>query len=86
VTILAGEQQVDGRAWLYRFGARTGTAPVLIGAVFVFLGVSLGDSGYALLRMIPSAVLGVLLLSPDSSLRCRRNRKATTTPICSSSC
>jgi len=62
VTILAGEQQVDGRAWLYRFGARTGTAPVLIGAVFVFLGLSLGDSGYALLRMIPSAVLGVLLL------------------------
>ena len=34
---------------------------MLIGAVFVFLGLSLGDSGYALLR-IPSAVLGVLLL------------------------
>jgi SulP family sulfate permease len=46
----------------YRFGARTATAPVLIGVVFVMLGVALGDSGYALLKTIPDAVLGALLL------------------------
>jgi predicted benzoate:H+ symporter BenE len=45
-----------------RFGARTATAPVLIGLVFVTLGLTLGQSGYALLRTIPDAVLGGLLL------------------------
>ncbi len=46
----------------YRFGARTATAPVLIGFIFVLLGVLFGDSGYALLRAVPDAVLGALLL------------------------
>jgi sulfate permease, SulP family len=46
----------------YRFGARTATAPVLIGIVFVALGVLLGDAGYALLKTIPDAVLGAMLL------------------------
>jgi MFS superfamily sulfate permease-like transporter len=46
----------------YRFGARTATAPVLIGVVFVLLGVLLGDYGYALLKTIPDAVLGAMLL------------------------
>ena len=51
-----------GIAGHYRFGGRTATAPVLIGLVFVVLGVGFGESGYALLRTIPDAVLGALLL------------------------
>ena len=51
-----------GIASHYRFGGRTATAPVLIGLVFVVLGVGFGASGYALLRTIPDAVLGGLLL------------------------
>ncbi len=46
----------------YRFGARTATAPVLIGVIFILLGLLLGRSGYLLLRLIPDAVLGGLLL------------------------
>jgi SulP family sulfate permease len=51
-----------GIAGHVRFGARTGTAPVLIGLVFLGLGLFLGGSGYQLLRTIPDAVLGGLLL------------------------
>jgi SulP family sulfate permease len=51
-----------GIAGHVRFGARTATAPVLIGLVFLGLGVGLGASGYALLRTIPDAVLGGLLM------------------------
>jgi MFS superfamily sulfate permease-like transporter len=46
----------------YRFGARTATAPLLIGLVFVALGLLLGDGGFALLQVVPDAVLGALLL------------------------
>lgn len=46
----------------YRFGARTATAPILIGLTLVALGLFLGSSGYQLLRVIPDAVLGGLLL------------------------
>lgn len=46
----------------YRFGGRTATAPVLIGLIFLALGLLLGDSGYALLKTIPDSVLGALLL------------------------
>jgi MFS superfamily sulfate permease-like transporter len=51
-----------GMAGHYRFGARTATAPLLIGLVLVSLGLFLGSSGYQLLRTIPDAVLGGLLL------------------------
>jgi predicted benzoate:H+ symporter BenE len=50
-----------GMAGHVRFGARTATAPVLIGLIFLVLGVGFGSSGYALLRTIPNAVLGCLL-------------------------
>ncbi len=46
----------------YRFGARTATAPVLIGVVFIAMGLFLGDAGFQLLKTIPDAVLGALLL------------------------
>jgi sulfate permease, SulP family len=51
-----------GIAGHVRFGARTATAPVLIGLVFLALGLALGKSGYALLKTIPDAVLGGLLM------------------------
>jgi SulP family sulfate permease len=51
-----------GIAGHVRFGARTATAPVLIGLVFVVLGIGFGESGYALLKTIPEAVVGGLLL------------------------
>lgn len=45
-----------------RFGARTATAPVLVGVAFLGLGLLLGEGGYHLLKTIPDAVLGGLLL------------------------
>jgi SulP family sulfate permease len=51
-----------GIAGHVRFGARTATAPVLIGILFLALGLAFGESGYALLKTIPDSVLGGLLL------------------------
>lgn len=51
-----------GLAGHYKFGARTGGAPVIIGAAFLFLGLFLGSGGVALLTLIPTAVVGSLLL------------------------
>jgi SulP family sulfate permease len=51
-----------GIAGHVRFGARTATAPVLIGLLFLGLGLAFGQSGYELLKTIPDAVLGGLLL------------------------
>lgn len=51
-----------GLAAHYRFGARTGGAPILIGFLFLFLALILGELGFAILAMIPSSVLGVLLI------------------------
>ncbi|MDP9350441.1 MAG: putative sulfate/molybdate transporter, partial [Chloroflexota bacterium] len=45
----------------YRFGARTATAPLLIGLVFLALGVFLGDGALPLLALVPAGVLGSLL-------------------------
>jgi len=58
-TVLTGAGGIAGHV---RFGARTATAPVLIGLVFLVLGVCFGASGYALLRTVPDAVLGSLLM------------------------
>ena len=51
-----------GMAGHFRFGARSATAPVLIGSVFIVLGVVFGSDGYALLKTIPDGVLGGLLM------------------------
>lgn len=51
-----------GLAGHYRFGARTGGAPVIIGTIFLFLGLFLGSGGVSLLALIPTAVVGTLLL------------------------
>ncbi len=50
-----------GVAAHYRFGARTAIAPVMLGTLFIFMGLFLGDSGLELLRILPVAVLGCLL-------------------------
>jgi predicted benzoate:H+ symporter BenE len=50
-----------GLAGHYRFGARTATAPLLIGLAFLALGILVGDGALALLALIPAAVLGSLL-------------------------
>lgn len=46
----------------HRFGARTATAPLLIGTVLLAFGVLLGDQAIALLRLVPEAALGALLV------------------------
>ncbi|MBP1724661.1 MAG: sulfate transporter [Deltaproteobacteria bacterium] len=50
-----------GLAAHYRFGARTGGAPVMIGAILVVMALAFGEFGFALLAMIPNSVLGVVL-------------------------
>ena len=51
-----------GLAAHYRFGARTGGAPIMIGIFFIVIALGLGEVGFALLAMIPRSVLGVLLV------------------------
>jgi SulP family sulfate permease len=51
-----------GLAAHYRFGARTGGAPVMIGAIFVVLALAFGEAGLTFLTLLPNAVLGVLLI------------------------
>jgi SulP family sulfate permease len=51
-----------GLAAHYRFGARTGGAPIMIGILFVVMALAFGEAGFTLLTMIPNSVLGVLLI------------------------
>jgi len=51
-----------GLAAHYRFGARTGGAPIMIGTLFVVLALVLGELGLTILALIPNSVLGVLLV------------------------
>ena len=51
-----------GLAAHFRFGARTGGAPVMIGIFFIVIALVLGELGFSLLAIIPQSVLGVLLV------------------------
>ncbi|MFA5904276.1 MAG: putative sulfate/molybdate transporter [Desulfobacula sp.] len=51
-----------GLAAHYRFGARTGGAPLMIGALFLLTALLFGEFGFSVLAMIPNSVLGVLLI------------------------
>lgn len=51
-----------GLAAHYRFGARTGGAPLMIGALFVILALVFGEAGLTFLTLLPNSVLGVLLI------------------------
>lgn len=50
-----------GLAAHYRYGGRTALTVYIIGAIFVAIGLLLGDDAIILLRLIPEAVLGALL-------------------------
>lgn len=50
-----------GIAGHHRFGARTATAPLLIGLAFLAMGLLLGDGALPLLALVPAATLGSLL-------------------------
>ncbi len=45
----------------YRLGARTGGAPLMIGGLFLLLGVFVGPAAHRVLNLIPLPVLAVLL-------------------------
>jgi SulP family sulfate permease len=51
-----------GLAAHYRFGARSGGAPIMIGTFFIIVALVLGELGFQLLSIIPQSVLGVLLV------------------------
>ena len=51
-----------GLAAHYRFGARTGGAPIMIGIFLVVIALAFGEFGFTLLSIIPKSVLGVLLV------------------------
>jgi sulfate permease, SulP family len=51
-----------GLAAHYRFGARTGGAPLMIGAILVVMALAFGDAGFIFLTLLPNSVLGVLLI------------------------
>jgi len=51
-----------GLAAHHRFGARTATAPAVIGVLMVVVGIFCGDQALAVVRVVPEAALGALLL------------------------
>ncbi len=51
-----------GMAGHVRFGARTGGALVMLGALILFTGLFLGDSVATLFKLFPPSLLGVILL------------------------
>ena len=57
-----------GLAAHYRFGARTLGSNLMIGAIFLAIGLFVGDQAIALLSMIPFAVLGALLVFAGAQL------------------
>jgi MFS superfamily sulfate permease-like transporter len=61
-----------GLAAHYRFGARSGTAPLLLGLALLALALLPGGLGLALLAAIPTAALGALLLTAAGELALSR--------------
>ena len=51
-----------GLAAHFRFGARTGGAPLMIGAIFAVMALVFGEAGFTFLTLLPNSVLGVLLI------------------------
>ncbi len=51
-----------GMAGHVRFGARTGGALVILGALVLFTGLFLADSVATLFKLVPRAILGVILM------------------------
>jgi SulP family sulfate permease len=57
-----------GLAAMYRFGARTAAANLMIGGVFLVLAVFFGHGALALLKLLPKSILGVLLVFAGAQL------------------
>ena len=57
-----------GLAAHYRFGARTAGSNLMIGAIFVILGLFLGTHSLAVVYLLPMSVLGVLLIFAGTQL------------------
>jgi MFS superfamily sulfate permease-like transporter len=56
----------------YRFGARTGLAPILLGAVLLILAVGFGGHAAALFALIPIGAVGALLVLAGADLAISR--------------
>jgi MFS superfamily sulfate permease-like transporter len=61
-----------GLAAHYRFGARSGTAPLLLGLALLAIALLPGGLGLALLAAIPAAALGALLMLAAGELALSR--------------
>ncbi|MCE3248196.1 MAG: Benzoate rane transport protein, partial [Geminicoccaceae bacterium] len=61
-----------GLAVHYRFGARSGTAPLVLGLVLLAFALLPGGLGVAILAAIPAAALGALLLMAAGELALTR--------------
>lgn len=61
-----------GLAAHHRFGARSGTAPLILGLALLAVALLPGDLGLALLAAIPAAALGALLLVASGELALTR--------------
>jgi len=57
-----------GLASRYRFGARTGGSNLMIGAIFIFLGLLLGEHLMGVIYLVPMSALGVLLIFAGAQL------------------
>ena len=57
-----------GLAAMYRFGARTAGANLMIGGIFVLLGLVFGQSALLILNLLPLSILGVLLVFAGAQL------------------
>ena len=56
----------------HRFGARTGAAPIMLGAMMLLLGLCFADGAAALFAAIPAGAVGALLLVAGSDLALSR--------------
>jgi hypothetical protein len=65
----------------YRFGARTGVAPVMLGAALLILGAGFANSAAALLAVIPAGAVGALLVIAGADLASSR-RLSDAQPSC----
>jgi MFS superfamily sulfate permease-like transporter len=61
-----------GLAAHHRFGARTGAAPLILGALFLGLGLFFSAAALDLLRMIPMAAVGAFLAVAGADLAISR--------------
>jgi SulP family sulfate permease len=57
-----------GLAAMYRFGARTAGANLMIGGIFILLGLVFGQSALRILNLLPLSILGVLLVFAGAQL------------------